>query len=328
ADIPRITRLLAGSGAAVAAAGYHWNLPATEAAIAAGVHLTDLGGNNEVVDRQSALDGEARARGVTIIPNSGLAPGLINILAVEGMRHFERVDSIRLRVGGLPLRPRPPLNYQLTFSAEGLINEYVEKAVVLRDGEIREVESMTELEEIVFPPPFGTLEAFATSGGLSALPRLLRTKVRDLDYKTIRYGGHCAKMRTLLELGFASTEPLPGAAAPRTHREFFAEFLRRRLDFGGPDVVLLRAELRGVAGDLCRRLVYECVDYYDEATKLTAMMRTTAFPASITARMLARGEIAPRGVRMPEECVPGGPLIRELALRGIHISDAMTDSGE
>ena len=100
------------------------------------------------------------------------------------------------------------------FSPEGLINEYIEPAEVLRDGHLKSVDTMLDLEELEFPAPFGKLEAFNTSGGISTLTRMFAGKAKQLDYKTIRYTGHCEKFKLLLDLGFASSEPIMAGASP------------------------------------------------------------------------------------------------------------------
>lgn len=321
-----LVEAMKGCDAVISAVTYSVNLQVTRAALQAGVHVCDLGGNNDVVEKQLALDEEARAKGVTVIPNSGLAPGLINILAVTASKGFDTLDSIRLRVGGLPRHPRPPLNYQIVFSVEGLINEYVEQALVIQDGELKHIDSMSGLEEIEFPEPFGKLEAFATSGGLSTLPELFAGKVRTLDYKTIRYRGHCEKFKTLLDLGFATREPMMVGGSVKTNREFFADLLGKKLDFGDKDVVLARATITGTHDGAEKVLAYEFVDYYDEKASITAMMRATAFPTSITAQMLAHGTIRERGVKPPEQCVPGDALIEELGKRNLKITKRITET--
>ena len=318
---------LRGVSVVVSAVSYAVNEIITRAAINAGVHMCDLGGNNDVVDRQMGLDAEAKARNVTVLPNCGLAPGLINILAVAGMEKFDAVDTINLRVGGLPQHPRPPLNYQIVFSAEGLLNEYIEPTEVLEDGELHTVPSMTGLEELHFPLPYGRLEAFYTSGGLSTLTRTLRNRVRVLDYKTIRYPGHCEKFRVLLELGFATAEPMVIGGGVRTARELFTELLKRKLNCTGPDLVLARATLKGMKDGRKQTLVYECVDVYDEETRMSAMMRTTAFPTSVAALALAAGTVTTRGVFPPEECIPGDLMITELQRRGITITTQVSQEG-
>jgi lysine 6-dehydrogenase len=321
-----LAKALEGSNALISAVSYSVNYQVTKAAIQSGVNMCDLGGNNDVVEKQLTLDAEAKEKGVTIIPNCGLAPGLINILAMQGASEFDELDSIHLRVGGLPLHPRPPLNYQIVFSVEGLINEYVEKAAVIKDGQLLHIDPMSGLEDIIFPEPFGTLEAFNTSGGLSTLTKLLEGRVKNLDYKTIRYKGHCEKFKTLLELGFATSEPMMVGGSVKTNREFFADLLRKKLDFGDKDVVLARATISGRHGNAEKTLAYEFVDYYDDATKTTAMMRTTAFPTSIIAQMLAQGNINVHGVMPPELCVPGEAMIQELGKRNVKITKRVTQT--
>lgn len=320
-----VIRLISGSGAVISAVSYSVNFHMTKAAIEAGVPMCDLGGNNDIVEKQLSLDAAAKEKGIAVVPNCGLAPGLINILAMEGTKEFDEIDSIHLRVGGLPQNPRPPLYYQIVFSVEGLINEYVEKATVIRDGQLMHIDPMADLEDIEFPPPFGTLEAFSTSGGLSTLTQLLAGKVKNLDYKTIRYKGHCEKFKTLLDLGFATNEPMMVGGSVKTNREFFADLLRKKLDYGDKDVVLARATITGRYRNAEKTLVYEFVDYYDDAKKMTAMMRTTAFPASIVAQMLARGVITARGVVVPEVCVPGNVMIEELGKRNLKITKKVTE---
>jgi len=321
-----LVRAMAGCSVVLSAAPYFLNLQVARAAIDTGIHMCDLGGSNEVLHQQLQLTDEAQQRDVTIVPNCGLAPGLINVLAMEGFRTLDTVDTIRLRVGGLPQNPRPPLLYQIAFSVEGLLNEYLENVDVISNSTIVRKEPLTDLEEIQFPPPFGRLEAFNTSGGLSTLPALLLGNVRELDYKTIRYKGHCEKFRTLLDLGFASMEPLMVGTGVRTAREFFVELLRKKLEYNDTDVVLARATITGKAGKLNRTLVYEVIDYYDVATTMTAMMRTTAFPTSVIAQMLARGSISRRGVFPPEAIVPGDAMIRELHRRNIRITQQLKDT--
>ena len=179
------------------------------------------------------------------------------------------------------------------------------------------VPSLADRESITFPPPFGELEAFTTSGGLSLLPTLLEGRIAELDYKTIRYPGHCEKMRTLVDLGFASSEPVVVGGMVRTAREIFADLLARRLPSGGPDVVLGRVTITGKRKGRPAALEYELRDYYDSATGMSAMMRTTAYPTAIIAAMLADGVITERGVVVPEQCVPGDRMLEALARRGI-----------
>jgi len=320
-DFERATELMAEYDACLSAVNYWYNYDLTRAAIAAGTHFCDLGGNNEVVAQQLSLDAQAFAAGITVVPDCGLAPGMANILAAHGMRRLDEITSVRIRVGGLPQHPKPPLDYQLVFAVEGLINEYVERCIVIRDGVKLSVEPLTEIEELEFPEPFGTLEAFNTSGGLSTLPRTFAGKVRDMDYKTIRYPGHGAKMRALYELGMFSTETVPVGDTEVRPRQVTGRVLERLLDSNGPDVVLVRVTVLGTKHGGRRRLEYEIVDHYDAANGITAMMRCTAYPASIILQMLGAKQIEPRGVIVQERCVPAEAFIAALAKRDIQVDE-------
>src|ERR1051325_8320860 len=209
-DDAAVTELMRGHASAISCVNYWYNETLARAAIAAGTNFCDLGGNNTVVDAELALDAEARAKGLNVIPDCGLAPGMVAVLVAHAAARFTTVDEIHIRVGGLPQNPQPPLDYQLVFSVEGLINEYIERARIIRDGQITEVESMTAVESLEFPEPFGTMEAFQTSGGTSTLPETFLGRVRELDYKTIRYPGHCAKFKTMIDRGLVSSEPVNG----------------------------------------------------------------------------------------------------------------------
>lgn len=316
-----VIALMEGHDCVIGATTFRHNFELTKAALEASVHLCDLGGNDDVVHRQRGLDAKAKERNVLIVPNCGLAPGLANVLAARGAEKFDRVDSIRIRVGGLPQRPKPPLNYQLVFSVEGLVNEYTGKSVTLRDYKIAEIETMTGVEHIEFPPPFGTLEAFLTSGGASALPEMFEGKVRELDYKTIRYAGHCAQFKELLDVGFASNEPIAVGSNLLTAKEMFFELLKRKLAGSDPDVVLLRVTIHGERAGKEQTLSFNLIDFYQENDNITAMMRTTAFPTSIIAQLIVRGIIQSPGVMTPEQCVPLDQLLSELTNRGINITE-------
>src|SRR6476661_3279891 len=143
-----VVELMRGHDSVISCVNYWYNVSLSKAAIEVGANFCDLGGNNYIVDEQLAMDAEAKAANVSIIPDCGLAPGMVSILAMHGARRFDEVREIHIRVGGLPQDPQPPLDYQLVFSVEGLINEYVEVARVIRDGKITEVPSMTEIESL------------------------------------------------------------------------------------------------------------------------------------------------------------------------------------
>jgi lysine 6-dehydrogenase len=311
-----VVALMRGHDSAISCVNYWLNERLARAAIEAGTNFCDLGGNNDVVDAELALDADAKSRGINIIPDCGLAPGMVAVLVAHGASKFKNIDEIHIRVGGLPQNPKPPLDYQLVFSVEGLINEYIERARVIRDGAITMVDSMTEVEELAFPEPFGRMEAFQTSGGTSTLPETFLGRVRELDYKTIRYPGHCAKFKTMIDLGLCSSEKITVDGVSVAPRRVLGDLLVRNLPADEPDVVLVRVELVGEG----RRLRYDIIDRYDEATGLSAMMRTTAFPASIVALMMARGQTTQKGALPQERCIPPELFMQELAARNIVVN--------
>jgi lysine 6-dehydrogenase len=317
ADGKAVRRLMSGGfDVAAGAVSYRFNVALAREAIRAGVNFCDLGGNNTVVEKELALDAGAIAAGVTVVPDCGLAPGLVQPVAARALELLGgTADELRIRVGGLPLNPKPPLNYKLVFSPEGLVNEYWEPALALRNGKPVELESLTELEELEFPPPFGNLEAFVTSGGASTLPRTMLGKVRELDYKTIRYPGHCAMMKAMLWLGLGDTRPVKVGAARLAPRELLLKLLRKRLTDDDRDAVLMRVTAR--KGD--RSVRFQMVDAGEPERGITAMMRTTAFPAAAVAWMLGSGRIARKGALPQESCLPAKEFLGEVAARCIRI---------
>jgi lysine 6-dehydrogenase len=314
-DHAAVVALMRGHASAISCVNYWLNERLARAAIEAGTNFCDLGGNNDVVDAELALDEGARAAGINIIPDCGLAPGMVAVLVAHGAEQFPQLDEVHIRVGGLPQDPKPPLDYQLVFSVEGLINEYVEPARIIRNGKVVTVESMTEVEALDFPPPFGTMEAFQTSGGTSTLVETFLGRVRDLDYKTIRYRGHCEKFKTMIDLGLCSSEPLTVDGVTVKPRRVLGDLLVQHLPHDEPDVVLVRVEFAGGG----KRLRYDIIDRFDPETGLSAMMRTTAFPASIVALMMARNQTTSRGALPQERCIPPQLFMEELAKRNIDV---------
>jgi lysine 6-dehydrogenase len=318
-DQAAVVEAMTDAEVAVSCVPYRFNFDLTKAAIEAGCHLTDLGGNNDVVRKQLCLDAKAKRAEVTVIPDCGLAPGLATVLAADALHRMDKVDELHLRVGGLPVEPAPPLDYMLLFNPAGLVNEYKERPVVIRKGKARTVEPLDELEEIEFPEPFGKLEAFNTSGGTSTLPQSLLGKVQELDYKTIRYPGHRDKVLCMMQMGLFDEELMSVGGTEVAPRDVTERLLGERLPREGDDVMLLRVRAEGEVEGRERTLTYTIIDHCDKERGLTAMQRTTAFPAAIVTRMVATGDIDERGVVTQEEVVPTVRFLEELERRGVHV---------
>lgn len=310
---------LGSHDAVLNAAPYYFNLDVTRAAVDVGVHCADLGGNTEIVFRQKELAAEARRRDISVIPDCGLAPGMVNILAAEGIRRVGGAEAVKIYVGGLPQHPEPPLNYQIVYSLAGALDYYTTSSWVLRDGKPTRVDALSELERVTFPPPVGDLEAFHTGGGISTLPWAYEGAVRTMEYKTLRYPGHQTIMRAIRDLGLLDLTPITVKGQPVVPRDAFIAAVSPRLTKpGARDLVALRVDVQGRGG---ARAGWQLLDYYDQAHGVSAMMRTTGYSLAITGLMQVDGRIATRGVLTPDEAVPFGAYISELAKRGIDVRE-------
>ncbi len=319
-DLDAVRGAMEGVHAVACALPYFLNLEMTRLAVEAGVHFCDLGGNTEIVEAQRELDAQASEKGVSVVPDCGLAPGMVNILAQAAMDELDETASVRILVGGLPQDPEPPLNYQIVYSMEGVLDYYTAEALVLEDGELARKEALTGVEEVEFPEPVGRLEAFYTAGGISTLPLRYRGEVRRMEYKTLRYPGHAAIMRAIRDLGLLDTEPVEVDGCEVVPRRLFIDVVSPRLrNPEGRDLVAMRVEVEGTRHEVEKTIRFDLLDRYDEETGITAMMRTTGYSLALTSLMQADGRVRETGVRTPDEAVPPEIYLSGLAARGIHV---------
>ena len=310
-DAAALEGLIAGHDVVISAVPYRFGPTVAGAAIAAGAHYLDFGGNPTIVAEQRALDRAARSADVAVVPDCGLAPGLANVLAEDLIaRASGPIDSVQLRVGALPQEPRGALGYQLAFSPAGLINEYAEPCEVIENGRYATVEPLTNFEDVSWEG-WGPLEAFSTAGGTSSLCLRHAGRVRRLEYKTLRFPGHGATFRALLEIGLfdeSATDYDGCSVSPRT---VLIDALARGLPSGEPDLVLVRvwSETDGA------RHTLEIEDVHDG--RFSALARTTAFPATALADLLVRETVVAPGVHTMHEAVTGRELLPELEPVGI-----------
>jgi len=318
-DAKRLRPLLARHDAVLCALPYYFNLSVTKAAVAAGIHCADLGGNTEIVQQQQKLHPVAKRKGISVIPDCGLAPGMVNIIAAEGIRRVGQADTVKIYVGGLPQHPEPPLNYQIVYSLEGALDYYTTPSWVLRDGKPARVDALSEVETVEFPAPVGTLEAFHTGGGISTMPWAYAGQVRTMEYKTLRYRGHVAIMRALRDLGLLDVKPIAVRGVKVAPRDVFIAAVSPKLTKPqGRDLVALRVEVTGATG---RRAAWQLLDYYDEQHGISAMMRATGYSLAVTGMMQVDGRITAHGVHTPDQAVPFQAYVDELAKRGIQIRE-------
>jgi lysine 6-dehydrogenase len=315
-----VLAVMKGCSAVMCALPYYFNLEMSRLAIAAGAHFCDLGGNTEIVFQQRDLDPDAQAKNLTIVPDCGLAPGMVNILAQYGIRQLDQTDTVRIFVGGLPQKPEPPLNYQIVYSIEGVLDYYTTLSWVLRKGKRTQVKALSEIEPVKFGDGIGELEAFHTAGGLSTMAFRYEDKIPTMEYKTLRYPGHAKIMEAIRDLGLLDLDPIEVKGSRVVPREAFIAAAAPHLTKPqGRDLVALRVLVEGKKGGKAKRLEWELVDKYDAKHGISAMMRTTGYSLAITGMMQARGEVKPAGVHTPDECVPAEKYISELRKRGIDI---------
>lgn len=301
---------------------YTFNEKVARCAVERGVHVVDLGGHiGGATDKVLALHEQAIAKGVTLIPDLGVAPGMINILAGYGAASLDQTNAIKLYVGGVPVNPEPPLNYNVVFSLEGLFDHYTDTSRVIREGKVEELPSLSEVEMLTFDE-YGMMEAFHTSGGTSTLLESF-PDVETLEYKTIRYPGHAEKMQLLVDLGLLSRQStIQVDGKPLRVRDVMLAHLNPKLRLGDKsDAVLLRVLVSGLKAGEPVTTIFNMITEKDQSTNETAMARATANTISIVAQMIGNGVITKRGAYPPEQIVPGDLYIEEMKKRGVIIHE-------
>jgi lysine 6-dehydrogenase len=315
-----VLALMRGCHGVMCALPYYFNLEMTRLAIEAGAHYCDLGGNTEIVFEQRELDPDAKAKNLTVVPDCGLAPGMVNVLAQYGIRQLDEVDTVRIYVGGLPQHPEPPLNYQIVYSIEGVLDYYTTLSWVLRKGKRTQVPALSEVEMVKFGGGLGELEAFHTAGGLSTMAFRYENKIPTMEYKTLRYPGHAKLMEGIRALGLLDLNPIDVKGTRVIPRDAFIAAAAPKLTKDhSEDLVALRVFVEGKKSGKPKRVEWELIDKYDATHGISAMMRTTGYSLSITGLMQARGQVKPAGVHTPDECIPAEQYISELKRRGVEI---------
>ncbi|MDX2183667.1 MAG: saccharopine dehydrogenase C-terminal domain-containing protein [Gemmatimonadaceae bacterium] len=309
---------MAGVDAVACAAPYYFNYDLSVLAVEAGVHFADLGGNTELVFKQLTLADAAARKGISIVPDCGLAPGMVNTIAEYGISQLDTVSRVRLFVGGLPQFPEPPLNYQIVYSLEGALDYYTTPSWIVRDGVRTTITALTEIEPVDIAG-VGALEAFHTAGGLSTMPFRYEGKIAEMEYKTLRYPGHAALMSAIRALGLLSTEPVDVKGTKVAPRDAFVATVSPLLRKPGkPDLVAARVLVEGTKGGSAARRQWDIVDRADEARGLTAMMRCTGFTLSIVTQLQIAKQV-PAGVQTMDSGVPAEPYIAALGARGVQV---------
>lgn len=314
ADKEALTALLEGRFAVLSAAPFDLTTRIAEVAAPLGVHYLDLTEDVASTRRVKELAKTAKA---ALIPQCGLAPGFISIVAADLARDFDMLDSLRLRVGALPQYPSNALNYNLTWSTDGVINEYCEPCEAVVNGELTLVPAMEEREE--FSLDGVTYEAFNTSGGLGTLCETLAGKVRTLNYRTIRYPGHCAIMKALLQdLRLAD------------RRDVLKDIFENALPSTLQDVVVIFVTVSGMKDGRLLQQTYANKVYSATVGGVTrsAIQITTASGICAVLDMLAQGKLPQQGFVRQEEITLDSFLANRFGKAYARAEDGTPGKGE
>ncbi len=313
-----LVKALQGVNVLLSCVPYYMHPAIAKAAIEAKCSMCDLGGNTEVTLETLALDEQAQAAGIALVPDCGLAPGLVNNLGCYCIEQLDEVDSVKMYCGVLPQNPKPPFNYKLTFNVEGLVTEYDFHGVTLRNGKIHLVETLTELEELEIDE-LGKMEAFVTSGGTSTAPYTFEGKIPNYEYKTIRFPGHCERIKIFKDFGFWGEEPIEidGSSVKPRHL-FYKVFGDALAKFEDRDMRAVRAVGVGKKDGKDKRIQIDIFDKECEETDFTSMERLTGFSMAIYAKDIAEEHIGP-GAHRYETAMTGTKFVEEIQKRGISL---------
>ncbi len=275
------------------------------------------------------LQPEVQARGITILPEFGLDPGIDLVLLGEAVRHLDQVNSIAAYGAGLPVPEdsHNPLRYKVTWTFEGVLRGYQRGGKLIRHGKVTEIgrDDMFRPENIheIEIPGLGRLEAYPNGDALrycSAL-KLNRAELRHLGRYTCRYPGHCDFWRRIIDLNLLRPEPVTVDGISVNRRKYLASVIEPliRLNINERDLALVRIAAEGTLGPQQRKCIYQVMDQRDPETGLTAMSRTVGFTAAIGAQMIASGAIRKTGILSPVTDVPFEVFRKQLANRGINV---------
>ncbi|WP_432351954.1 saccharopine dehydrogenase family protein [Sporosarcina sp. A2] len=312
-------QVLQDADVAVGCLPHSLSLTAIKAAIASQCHFVDLVGS--MFQEKIELHTQAQEAGVTIIPGCGVAPGITNFLAAQGIEMLDVAEEAVLICGGIPRWPVPPLWYQVVFRLESVLGLYTKPAFAIKNGEIVELPALSGLESLTFPEPVGKCEAVITDAHSTAFT--LKGKVKNLTEKTIRYPGHWAKMKVLEELGFLDNQLIEidgGLTAPvKLSEQILAP---KMVGHSNEDVTVVRVEVTGTKSGISKKYTWEMVDLYDHTRNITSMAKTTALPAAVAAKWIAEKKIVETGVVPIETIIVKdrfNPFLAELEELGLHI---------
>ena len=303
----------------ISAVPYHLNTKVTDFAIQSSTSMVDLGGHTGIVQAQLARSSEANERGITIVPDCGMGPGMNVTMALLAMEQLDNPKHVRIWDGGLPLNPVGPWNYASFFNINGLTNEYDGDAFFIKDSKVVQVPCFEDIEILSFGGEIGNLEAAVTSGGLSTMPWTYEGQLETLENKTLRYFGHWEQMIAFRQLGLFDLKPIQFNNQEIIPREFYHQLLEPKLNANSKeDVCIMRTEAVGEKDGMCKKAVVETLEYYDDKTNFYAMEKWTGWHASMMAIRIANKELSPGAISV-ENAMTGSYFLKEGKKRGYKI---------
>lgn len=315
-DPAALRRAMEPADVTLSAVPYKFNLAITQAALEVRTSLCDMGGYTEIVRQQIALAETARQAGISLVPDCGMGPGLVNTLGAFAYELLDEPHAIAIYDAGLPQQPNPPWNYELTFHINGLTNEMDGEAIFIRDGQITFVPTLSEPEMIDFPG-LGELEADVTSGGTSLAPWTFLGKLERYENKVLRYPGHFEWLRAFKTLGLFSETPVRVGESTVVPRQVYHALLEPQITRPDThDICVMRAVGTGRKDGRERTVTIDLVDRYDPHTGFTGMERLTGWHCAIMMGFQAR-MVVPPGAWPVELALPASDFMVELPRRGI-----------
>jgi lysine 6-dehydrogenase len=304
----------------ISAVPYHLNTKVTDFAIQSSTSMVDLGGHTGIVQAQLNRSHEAIEKGITIVPDCGMGPGMNVTMALLAMEQLDIPEHVRIWDGGLPLNPVEPWNYASFFNINGLTNEYDGDAFFIQDGKVTQVPCFEDVEVLSFSGGIGDLEAAVTSGGLSTMPWTFEGKLKTLENKTLRYFGHWDQMIAFRQLGLFDLTPMEFNEEKIIPREFYHQLLEPKLNANPKeDVCIMRTEAVGEKDGIPTKAVVETLEYFDEKTGFYAMEKWTGWHASIMAIRIGNKELNPGAISV-ENAMSGAYFLLEGEKRGYKIN--------
>jgi len=298
------------------------SLIALEDSVQKGLHFVDLVGEWPL--ERLRYNAKATKKRITLISGLGVSPGITNICVGRAVQLLDEAEKAIIYVGGNPVHPRPPLSYRIVYAVDSLLGLYERKVPVFKKGKITEVPALSGVESVEFPPSFEEMECFYTDG-LNSLVFTMKGKIKnELAEKTIRHKGHADRIKTLKECGLFSNRSIRLRNQKVIPREVLGAVLDSRMKLGKEkDVTLMRVVVSGRKRGKFTTHIFEMIDTYDSKRHYTSMAKTTSFPASIAAQMIASGKIKRTGSLFPEEVFHAElfePFMKGLKNRGVVVT--------